>query len=146
MVTRPRVDVAVIGGGVAGLVIARDLAAVGRSVAILDAGTRLGGTVAAHEVAGLTLDAGAESFATRTSAVADLLADLDLADDVVLPNPAGAGVQLADRAVRLPATGVLGVPGRVGKDVREVIGVAGTVRAGLDRVLPGAVGTGAGFG
>jgi len=134
--------VAVVGGGVAGLVVARDLAAAGRSVVVLEASERLGGTVASHEVAGLTLDSGAESFATRTTAVADLLADLGLAGDVVTPDPAGAWLQLADRAVRLPATGVLGIPGRAwAPDVRDVVGPAGAARAALDRVLPGAWGT-----
>ncbi|KGM14846.1 hypothetical protein N867_14945, partial [Actinotalea fermentans ATCC 43279 = JCM 9966 = DSM 3133] len=97
--------VAVVGGGVAGLVVARDLAAAGRDVVLLEGGERLGGSVASHEVAGLVLDSGAESFATRTTAVADLLADLGLADDIVTPSPAGAWLQLPDRAVRLPATG-----------------------------------------
>lgn len=135
-------DVVVVGGGIAGLVAARDLAVAGRSVTLLEGGDRLGGTVAAHEVDGLILDAGAESFATRTSAVADLLADVGLADDVVLPASVGAWLQLADRAVRLPATGVLGVPGRAwARDVRDVVGVLGAARAGLDRLLPGVVGT-----
>lgn len=134
--------VAVVGGGIAGLVVARDLAAAGRQVVVLESAERLGGTVASHVVAGLTLDAGAESFATRTSAVADLLADLGLAGDVVPPRPGGAWLQLPDRAVRLPATGVLGIPGRAwATDVRDVVGVVGAARASLDRVLPAAWGT-----
>ncbi|GEN81578.1 protoporphyrinogen/coproporphyrinogen oxidase [Actinotalea fermentans] len=134
--------VAVVGGGVAGLVVARDLAAAGRDVVLLEGGERLGGSVASHEVAGLVLDSGAESFATRTTAVADLLADLGLADDIVTPSPAGAWLQLPDRAVRLPATGVLGIPGRAwAPDVRDVVGPLGAARAALDRLLPGAWGT-----
>lgn len=134
--------VAVVGGGIAGLVAARDLAAAGRDVVLLEATDRVGGTVASHVVAGLTLDSGAESFATRTSAVADLLADLGLADDVVAPRPGGAWLQLPDRAAHLPATGVLGIPGRVwAADVRDVVGVVGAARASLDRALPGRWGT-----
>lgn len=132
-------QVAVVGGGVAGLVAARDLAAAGHRVVVLEAADRLGGSVASHEVAGLTLDSGAESFATRTTAVADLLADLGLADDVVTPSPAGGWLQLPDRAVPLPATGVLGVPGRAwARDVRDVVGPVGAARAAVDRVLPAA--------
>lgn len=134
--------VAVVGGGVAGLVAARDLAAAGHRVVVLEATDRLGGSVAAHDVAGLTLDSGAESFATRTTAVAELLADLGLAGDIVTPRPTGAWLQLPDRAVPLPATGVLGIPGRVwARDVRGVVGVTGAARASLDRALPAAWGT-----
>lgn len=134
--------VAVVGGGVAGLVVARDLAVAGRHVVVLEASERVGGTVASHVVGGLTLDSGAESFATRTTAVADLLADLGLADDIVLPRAGGAWLQLPGRAARLPATGVLGIPGRVwAPDVRDVVGVVGAVRASVDRVLPSRWGT-----
>lgn len=134
--------VAVVGGGVAGLVVARDLAVAGHQVVVLEAGERLGGTVGSHEVAGLTLDSGAESFAVRTRAVLDLLDDLGLTDDVVAPNPAGAWVQLPDKAVPMPPTGVLGVPERVWTpQVRAVVGSIGAARAALDQVLPVAVGT-----
>jgi len=129
--------VAVVGGGVAGLTVARDLAAGGRHVVVLEEADRVGGTVASHVVAGITLDSGAESFATRTTAVADLLSDLGLADDIVPPRPGGAWLQLPGRAVHLPATGVLGIPGRVwASDVRSVVGLAGAARASLDRALP----------
>ena len=62
-------DVVVIGGGVAGLSAARECARVGLSVTVLEAGTVLGGALASHEVAGLTLDSGAESFAVRRNAI-----------------------------------------------------------------------------
>jgi oxygen-dependent protoporphyrinogen oxidase len=138
----PAADVVVVGGGVAGLVVARGLAIAGRSVTILESAERVGGSVAPHDVAGITLDAGAESFATRTTAVADLLAELGLADAVVLPRPGGAWLQLRGRALPLPATGVLGIPGRAwARDVRAVVGVTGAARAALDRALPARWGT-----
>jgi oxygen-dependent protoporphyrinogen oxidase len=60
-----------VGGGAAGLTAARDLAERGARVLLLEAADRIGGCVARREVAGLALDIGAESFATRTTAVAD---------------------------------------------------------------------------
>ena len=135
------VDVVVVGGGVAGLVAARDLSRAGLGVLVLEGRDRLGGLVAAHEVAGIRLDAGAESFATRSPAVGDLIAELGLADQVVTPNPSGAWVRLVDRSVPLPRAGVLGIPGRIwATDVRQAIGVLGALRATADRVLPGRVG------
>src|SRR6188768_2387306 len=68
-------DVLVIGGGVAGLVAARECAHLGLSVVVLEAAGTPGGAVAGHEVAGLPLDAGAESFAVRGNTVADFIAD-----------------------------------------------------------------------
>jgi oxygen-dependent protoporphyrinogen oxidase len=132
--------VVVVGGGVAGLVTAVDLARAGVSVTALEP-DHWGGCVAPVEVAGLTLDAGAESFATRTPAVQVLLGDLGLADDVVLPRRLGSWARLADRDVPLPAAGMLGIPvDPWAPDVRRAIGVVGAARAALDRLLPARVG------
>ena len=56
----------VLGGGMSGLLSARELASAGYQVTVLEAGTEWGGCVGSHTVAGLTLDSGAESFATRS--------------------------------------------------------------------------------
>ena len=80
----------VVGGGVAGLTAARDLAAAGLRVTLVEADDHFGGAVGAHEVAGLVLDSGAESFATRSDAVPQLLEDLNLSDRLVSPKPAGS--------------------------------------------------------
>ncbi|WP_255579506.1 FAD-dependent oxidoreductase [Cryobacterium sp. PAMC25264] len=87
-------DVIVIGGGVAGLVAARECAHLGLNVLVLEAADVVGGAVAGHEVAGLPLDAGAESFAVRGNTVAAFVANLGLADQIVEPNPAGAWLHL----------------------------------------------------
>lgn len=124
-------DFSVVGGGVAGLVVARRLAASGASVTVLEASDRLGGTVARHEVGGITLDAGAESFAVRGGAVAALLAELGLADDIVAPAPGPAWLQPAvGDAVPLPATALLGIPSDpLAADVVRVVGRAAAERA-----------------
>jgi len=138
--------VVVIGGGMAGLTTALDLARAGASVSLLEASERLGGCVAPVTPDGLpdgvALDGGAESFATRTTAVADLLTDLGLGQDVVAPERLGAWVLHADGPVRLPAAGLLGVPvDPWAADVRRAVGVLGSARAWLDRLLPARVGT-----
>ncbi len=137
--------VVVVGGGVAGLVVAWELARAGRPVLVLEAGPAVGGTVARHTVAGVALDAGAESYATATPAVTDLLTDLGLAADLVLPNPVGAWVRHAAGTAPLPQATLLGIPSRpLAADVRRVLGGAGSARALLDRVLPAGVGSDAG--
>jgi oxygen-dependent protoporphyrinogen oxidase len=125
------VDFSVVGGGVAGLVVARRLAASGASVAVFEASDRLGGTVARHEVAGIGLDAGAESFAVRGGAVATLLAELGLEGDIVAPAPGPAWLQpVTGEAVPLPATALLGIPADpLAADVVRVVGRTAAERA-----------------
>ena len=135
----------VVGGGISGLLSARELAAAGHAVTVLEAGTAWGGCVGSHTVAGLTLDSGAESFATRSDAVARLCAELGLGANIVPPRPGGAWVQLPDGPRELPKTGVLGIPANPwDPEVRRTLGTLGSLRASLDRFLPASVGAGAG--
>ena len=101
----------VIGGGISGLVAARELAISGHRVQVHEAAAAFGGCVGVHEVAGLALDAGAESFATRSTAVADLLGELGLGDDIVTPAarrrlavPASAAARTWPSRCRPPAS------------------------------------------
>lgn len=131
------VDVVVIGGGVAGLVAARQLAHLGQSVLLVEERPSLGGFVARHEVAGIALDAGAESFAIRKGTVAALATELGLGEDIVTPDAAGAWVTWNGGAAPLPAAGVLGIPGSpLADDVRRIVGWSGSLRAYLDRLMP----------
>ncbi|MFD1214951.1 protoporphyrinogen/coproporphyrinogen oxidase, partial [Arthrobacter sp. GCM10027362] len=124
-------------GGVAGLVAARDLARQGLAVSVLEASDSFGGCVARHEVAGLMLDAGAESFATRSPVVAELAADLGLGESIVAPNPAGAWIQLPESAQPMPKTSVLGIPADPAEaDIVKAIGRRAALRAAADKVLP----------
>ncbi len=134
-------DVVVVGAGIGGLVVGRELAAAGRSVLVLDGRDAPGGAVRAHTVAGLRLDAGAESFGTRGAIVADLIGDLGLADDVCLPSRAGAWVELPGGPRPMPTGGVLGLPAHpFASQVRRTLGPLGTARAALDLVAPARIG------
>jgi len=142
--SKDMLDVIVIGGGVAGLVAARECAHLGLNVLVLEAADVVGGAVAGHEVAGLPLDAGAESFAVRGNTVAAFVANLGLTDQIIEPNPAGAWLHLpplrpggAPVSVPLPRAGVLGIPGSpLADDVRRAIGWSGALRAYADRLMP----------
>ncbi|MFQ4149146.1 FAD-dependent oxidoreductase [Arthrobacter sp. LAPM80] len=132
----------VVGGGISGLLAAKDLQAAGFQVSIYDAAASWGGCVAAHEVAGEVLDAGAESFATRNTAVADLATELGLGDKLTTPNPAGAWVWLPSGPVPLPRTGILGIPSDLtAPEVRAALGAKGVLRAALDATMPSSIGT-----
>jgi len=124
-------EFSVVGGGVAGLVVARRLASSGASVTVFEASDRLGGTVARSEVGGIGLDAGAESFAVRGGTVAALLAELGLGDDIVAPAPGPAWLQpVTGEAVPLPATALLGIPSDpLAGDVVRVVGHEAAERA-----------------
>ncbi|MET3204463.1 MULTISPECIES: FAD-dependent oxidoreductase [unclassified Arthrobacter] len=134
----------VLGGGISGLLAARELAAAGHTVTVLEAAASWGGCVGSHVVAGLTLDSGAESYATRSSAVAELAAELGLGGNVVAPRPGGAWVQLPDGPRELPKTGVLGIPANPwDPEVRRSLGFVGSLRASLDKYLPASIGASA---
>ena len=131
-----------VGGGISGLLAARELVNAGLAVTVLEANDAWGGCVGSHVVAGLTLDSGAESFATRSTAVADLATELGLGGNIVAPDPSGAWVQLPTGPRELPKTGVLGIPASPwDPEVRGSLGLFGSLRASLDAWLPASLGT-----
>lgn len=137
------VDVAVVGGGVAGLAAAAECLRIGLRVVVLEAGERVGGSVAPLEIAGVVLDAGAESFATRGGHVAKALAELrldgvPLSESIVEPRTGGSWLHLrGGRSVPSPRAGVLGIPGTpLAPDVVRAIGRRAAWRAWLDTMMP----------
>ncbi|MGF3056265.1 protoporphyrinogen/coproporphyrinogen oxidase [Microbacterium sp. YY-01] len=131
--------VAVIGGGIAGLIAARECAAVGMRVTLWEASGTVGGAIRQGEAAGITFDAGAESFAVRGGHVEKLVNELRLNDRIVEPSSEGAWVTGWDgpAAAPLPRNGILGIPDNpFHESVRRVIGWPGAWRAYLDRLRP----------
>ncbi|WP_100812737.1 MULTISPECIES: NAD(P)/FAD-dependent oxidoreductase [unclassified Microbacterium] len=133
--------VVVIGGGIAGLLAAWECARIGMDVTVLEAASRPGGAIRGASVGGLTLDVGAESYATRGGHVRRLIDELGLGSDVVAPSGGRAWLAgipgVPGGAAPLPAGGVLGIPANpFDPDVRRIIGWGGTWRAYLDRLRP----------
>lgn len=128
----------VVGGGAAGLVIARRLAKAHHQVTLLEASDRLGGTLSSHIVDGFELDAGPESFAVRGGIVEKLLGEIGLRGAIVSPEPVSAWLMRSTGgAVPLPATAVLGIPGQpLASDVIAVVGMRTALRAQLDALIP----------
>ncbi|WP_337026794.1 protoporphyrinogen/coproporphyrinogen oxidase, partial [Microbacterium sp. LB16] len=131
--------VVVIGGGIGGLIAARECAKVGMRVTVLEEADALGGAIRRVDLDGVVVDAGAESYATRGGHVRALVEELGLGDRVVLPQAGGAwlaGIPGVG-AAPVPVGGILGIPANPFQDdVRRVIGWSGVWRAYLDRVRP----------
>ena len=68
----------VAGGGISGLTAARDLADAGHDVLLLEGTDRLGGKLSGGEVAGITVDVGAEAMINRQPAGVQLATSLGL--------------------------------------------------------------------
>jgi oxygen-dependent protoporphyrinogen oxidase len=130
--------VAVIGGGVAGMAAALDLAAAGVDVALLEAGDRLGGKVRTGSLAGVAMDLGPDSFLARRPEAVRLCTELGLAGDLVPPAATSAGVWSRGRVRTLPAGQVLGVPTDPVALARSgVVSPLGAARAALELAWPG---------
>lgn len=129
----------VVGGGVAGLVVAYEAARAGLRVTLLEAGPETGGLLRRGTLAGVDVDLGAESFATRTDGVAELAEELGL--ETCEPRPEGARlvVERDGEIVRapLPRRTVLGVPADpLADDVVRLIGEAAARRAAAETAAP----------
>ncbi|GAA2883717.1 protoporphyrinogen/coproporphyrinogen oxidase [Microbacterium esteraromaticum] len=131
--------IVVVGGGIGGLVAARECAKVGMRVTVLEASDALGGSIRSAELGGIVVDVGAESFATRGGHVRALVDELGLTDAIIPPQGGAAwlsGIPDAP-AAPLPVGSLLGIPANpFQEDVRRIIGWRGAWRAYVDRLRP----------
>ena len=129
--------VAVVGGGVSGLVAARELALAGARVTVLEAGSTIGGQVRTVTFAGCQVDVGAEALHDAAPQVGRLLTDLGLQEDLVHASAGAAWIWTARGLRRLPAGVGPGGPTRLGPVLRaNVLSPAGLARAAMEPLVP----------
>lgn len=104
-----RFDCVVIGGGLAGLLAAYEASIAGKSVAIFEAAKHCGGAIASVDIAGVRIDAGAESFAITRPETLILIEELGLSHLVVAPARSDARILINGEAFIIPH-GMMGIP------------------------------------
>ncbi|MEN3534122.1 protoporphyrinogen oxidase [Microbispora sp. ZYX-F-249] len=137
--------VVVVGGGIAGLAAALHLnrADAGLRITVLEAAPRVGGKLYASQVAGVEVDAGAESMLARRPEGKELARLAGLGDDLVDPGTTRAAVLSRGSLRPLPRQQVMGVPSDVVALARSgVLSPAGLARVPLDQFLPPTLVTG----
>jgi protoporphyrinogen/coproporphyrinogen III oxidase len=139
-VTSASADVCVIGGGISGLVTAHSL--VSRRpdlrVVVLEASSRPGGALRTEVVAGVRVEAGADSFLTRSPEAVDLCRSLGLGNDLVAPAVFGASVWVGGRLVPMPPGLVFGMPASARAALASShLPLAGRLRAAAEPLWPG---------
>jgi oxygen-dependent protoporphyrinogen oxidase len=130
----------IVGGGISGLATAHYLHSslgAGVQLTVVDCGSQPGGKVANQSFAGHLVDTGPDALLVRVPAMAALLEDLGLTDQIVAPAGLGAHVWSRGRLRRLPTGTLFGVPDRLLPLLRSrLMSPAGLARAALDLVLP----------
>jgi oxygen-dependent protoporphyrinogen oxidase len=138
MQARPKV--VIVGGGVSGLATAHYIHShLGDRVdlTLVESGPRLGGKVANQQFSGHLVDTGPDAVLVRAPAMAALLEDLGLGDQIVAPAALGAHVWSRGKLRRLPTGTLFGVPDRLLPLMKSgLMSPAGLARAALDLVLP----------
>ena len=133
--SKPRV--VIVGGGIAGLAAAYFLRDEAAEVTVLEGSPRLGGKLAASEVAGVPVDAGAEALLRRRPEGTELIADVGLAGQLVLPGTTASGIWSRGGLHPLPPRQFMGVPADLdGLAGSGVLSPGGLARARQDLDLP----------
>jgi oxygen-dependent protoporphyrinogen oxidase len=131
--------VVVVGGGIAGLTAALELAEGGASVTLVESSSRLGGKIATSRVDGLVVEGGADSFLSSKPAGLALVDRLGLTDRLVNSNAGDRRtfVWSRGRLRELPEGLVLGSPARAWSLLRSgLLSPAGAARLVADVAVP----------
>jgi len=107
-------DVAIVGGGIAGLAAAYELSRQGVGCVVLERHARAGGVIFSEQVDGFTIDGGPDSLLVQKPAGIQLCEELGLGARLVPTKlPRVAYILRAGTLHALPAASVLGIPTRV---------------------------------
>jgi oxygen-dependent protoporphyrinogen oxidase len=132
--------VAVVGGGISGLAAAYFIrkARPDVRVSVFESAGVVGGKLRVAEVAGLSLDVGAESLFARRPEAVDLVRDVDLGSDLTWPLTTQAAIWFGGRLIPLPARTVMGIPGDLSTITDSgLFSVSELARIGAERQLSG---------
>ena len=132
------VDVAVIGGGIAGLAAGYELSKRGVSFLVLERAPRVGGVILSESVDGFTIDGGPDALLIQKPQAIALCRELGLGDRLVGTKPPRiAYIQRGGRLHALPAASVLGIPTQIGPFVRTTLfSWPGKLRMGAELFIP----------
>ena len=132
-----RPHVVIVGGGIAGLAAAYFLRDEPVEVTVLEGSPQLGGKLTASEVAGVSVDAGAEALLRRRPEGTDLISAVGLGDRLVLPGTTASAIWSRGALHPLPPRQFMGVPADLdGLAASGVLSAAGLTRARQDLELP----------
>lgn len=135
--SQERTTVAVIGGGVSGLMCARRLSQQGVYVTLFEAAPSLGGAIRTRLFAGHHIDLGAEAVHVSAPQMMGLIEELGLSDELISSNPGSSWLWMRRGLRRLPA----GVGPSGPRRLRPVLGsgvmsMRGLLRAALEPLIP----------
>jgi oxygen-dependent protoporphyrinogen oxidase len=132
--------VVIVGAGISGLAAAwylRQGAGDHIRVTVLEGSSRIGGKLHASEVAGVSVDAGAEAMLARRPEGKELARAVGLGDDLVFPGTLSSAVYSRGELRHLPKGQVMGVPSDLTELARSgIVSPGGLLRVPLDQILP----------
>ena len=129
--------VVVIGGGIAGLAAARFLADVPARVTILEGSPTIGGKLSASDVAGVSIDEGAEALLARRPEGIALIEATGLAADLVPAGVTSSAIYTRGAMRSLPRRQFMGVPADIDElAATGVISAEGVARARAESARP----------
>jgi oxygen-dependent protoporphyrinogen oxidase len=103
--------IAIIGGGIAGLAAAYELAQRQTPFVLLEASDRLGGLIFTEHIGGYTIECGADSMLAQKPSAIALCEELGLASRLMPTTPPRtAYVHARDRLFPIPSPSVMGIP------------------------------------
>ncbi|MGH3187699.1 MAG: protoporphyrinogen oxidase [Streptosporangiaceae bacterium] len=129
--------VVIIGGGIAGLAAAFFLRDEAVRVTVLEGSPRLGGKLSVSEIAGVSVDEGAEALLVTRPEGTALIADVGLADQRTFPGTTSSAIWTLGALRPLPRRQFMGVPTDMAELAASgVLTDEGAARARQDLELP----------
>ena len=130
--------IAIVGGGIAGLAAAYELASRGVPFQLFERSSRLGGIIRTEHVDGFVIEAGPDSFLAQKPAALELCHSLGLESQLISSTPPRTAFVLKrGRLHSLPSPSVLGIPATWRGIARyDLLGPAARVRLALEPLAP----------